>query len=682
MSSLGCANPGIGNNFSHDDFIKALNNGSIKLYCAITIANNSNTPPSSATELKLKYRGYSITDSSGEPSYIYETDITEIDCEIYSNQQYYLWIYCKVTQDNYALFYVPSLNYLEYDCILSGEISVIEESSQPYQYYKPKLFFREKYAPCKAYIYNGSEYIEQKQAIAIAPFEVKLFSSATGTSKLVLYDDDNFDLTLWIKKNFGANQKMRVHVTLKNSGNNTSAHKYGDIVILTNEYVPIKLIEQFSEYQQLLQKYGFFTINVNIQDLSTKEIIYSTTYPFCRIRQSVSPMPLFGMNTTLPANTNNATTFINLIADTGASVYRVTLPWESIEREQNILTIPTLAMETINYARSKGIKVLIILAYGNKLYGESNPNDSTWLAAYARYCETVATQLKGKVDYYEVWNEWNHPTMSKIPLEYQDGKHYAKVLDAAYNAIQNVAPEAEIIGGVVAGAPETWIEDVIYNSQIFNNLKNFSFHLYPLINNEFVKPLNYDFDRYFNSIHKLIGNKSIWLTEFGWSTHEGTSSKYKGVSEQEAAAYIVQFYMWALANQNNYNIKNICLYTLMNTGNTITYPQHNFGLVYHYNASIPYAPKAGFSASNAMSYFVSQMKTMPTKSTNSTENLTIYQCNSNNNKVMQVIWANNEQEQTYTITNAQVMDIYGAVTNYPNQTVLTVTETPIYILYN
>jgi hypothetical protein len=85
MSSLGCANPGIGNNFSHDDFIKALNNGSIKLYCAITIANNSNTPPSSATELKLKYRGYSITNSSGEPSYIYETDITEISCEIYSN---------------------------------------------------------------------------------------------------------------------------------------------------------------------------------------------------------------------------------------------------------------------------------------------------------------------------------------------------------------------------------------------------------------------------------------------------------------------------------------------------------------------------------------------------------------------------------------------------------------------
>jgi hypothetical protein len=162
--------------------------------------------------------------------------------------------------------------------------------------------------------------------------------------------------------------------------------------------------------------------------------------------------------------------------------------------------------------------------------------------------------------------------MSKIPLEYQDGKHYAKVLDAAYNAIQNVAPEAEIIGGVVAGTPEAWIEDVKHNSQIFGNLKNFSFHLYPLINNEFVKPLNYDFDRYFNSIHKLVGNKSIWLTEFGWPTHEGTSSKYKGVSEQEAAAYMVQFYMWALANQNNYNIKNVCLYTLMNTGNTITYP--------------------------------------------------------------------------------------------------------------
>jgi hypothetical protein len=101
-------------------------------------------------------------------------------------------------------------------------------------------------------------------------------------------------------------------------------------------------------------------------------------------------MPLFGMNAAVPANSHNAITLINLIADTGASVYRVTLPWESVEREQNILTVPTLAMETINYAKSKGIKVLIILAYGNKLYGEANPNDSTWLAAYARYCETVA----------------------------------------------------------------------------------------------------------------------------------------------------------------------------------------------------------------------------------------------------------------------------------------------------
>jgi hypothetical protein len=42
---------------------------------------------------------------------------------------------------------------------------------------------------------------------------------------------------------------MRVNITLKNNGNNTSAHKYGDIVILTNEHVPIKLVEQFSEYQ-------------------------------------------------------------------------------------------------------------------------------------------------------------------------------------------------------------------------------------------------------------------------------------------------------------------------------------------------------------------------------------------------------------------------------------------------
>ncbi|MCS5948678.1 hypothetical protein LNP05_22205 [Klebsiella pneumoniae subsp. pneumoniae] len=63
--------------------------------------------------------------------------------------------------------------------------------------------------------------------------------------------------------------------------------------------------------------------------------------------------------------------------------------------------------KAINQAASFNINTLVVLDYGNKHYNSNYyPNTEESLNAYNRYVEWTARHLKGKVKYYEIWNEW------------------------------------------------------------------------------------------------------------------------------------------------------------------------------------------------------------------------------------------------------------------------------------
>jgi len=107
-------------------------------------------------------------------------------------------------------------------------------------------------------------------------------------------------------------------------------------------------------------------------------------------------------------------------------------------------------------AAARGVKPIVPLAYGNQFYDKGDLIKSQeGYEAYIRYATSVINTLKGSVTLFEIWNEWNLNTGSKIkPRIWGDAGSYVKLLKSAYPALKAANPDAVIIGGVV-GEPTT-----------------------------------------------------------------------------------------------------------------------------------------------------------------------------------------------------------------------------------
>ena len=91
------------------------------------------------------------------------------------------------------------------------------------------------------------------------------------------------------------------------------------------------------------------------------------------------------------------------------------------------------------------IDVLMVLAYGNKIYdGDVAPYTEEGLNAYADYARFMAETFKGKIKAYEIWNEY---TTGFGNPQNQPPEMYAEMLKRAYTAIKEADPDAIVLCG-------------------------------------------------------------------------------------------------------------------------------------------------------------------------------------------------------------------------------------------
>src|SRR5438067_8143033 len=112
---------------------------------------------------------------------------------------------------------------------------------------------------------------------------------------------------------------------------------------------------------------------------------------------------------------------LSLIREAGISWLRDDIAWEQVEREKGVFVMPERYERYVDESLRRGIKPLLILCYGNKLYdGGSYPISDEALEAYTRFAEFVVTHFKDRVQLFEIWNEWNIGV--GMPPETQPGK--------------------------------------------------------------------------------------------------------------------------------------------------------------------------------------------------------------------------------------------------------------------
>jgi len=487
----------------------------------------------------------------------------------------------------------------------------------------------------------------------------------------------------------------------------------------------------------MLGAYGIFEdLYIVVSDASGNELWRSTdaqqfTRNFCRVLDTSAPgdLPILNINDHFTSGKGDAALKIPLAAQAGANMWRACIPWATIEGSKGSYDI-SVVKSVMDATKSNGMQALIILAYNNDLYGSANPTDTTWLNAYANYCYYVADMLAqyypDQIVGFEIWNEWNHATMGKVPATYRTGAHYATVVKAASEKIRQVNQKRgtnfKVIAGATAGDgygesnSNTFIHAMLAADGFVNAVDGISFHTYSSTETttlsdkfqgirrfEYISPASHDFAariKNYNNILSQYGasSKEVWLTETGWTTNEVAESTDQtsdgkthitiGATEEDAAAYLVQLYAWALADGT---LDRIFWYDLMNDISNQTkiwannQTESNYGLIHNWNNSgdqpLAYSAKPGYATMCALASKLSGATNG--KQIDMGSGIFAYQF-TKDGKYITVVWTDGTTKTlTANLTKSiSVSDMYGNATTYSDSSaVLTLSEAPIYIEY-
>lgn len=222
-----------------------------------------------------------------------------------------------------------------------------------------------------------------------------------------------------------------------------------------------------------------------------------------------------------------------LVKNAGGKYIRDSHIWSLVEKEKGVLKLDPAKKEMFKKMHDEGFEILYVCGFGNKLYMSEDtdaPSTDEQIAAYARYCAFMAKELKGIVNSFEIWNEYNYGVFNTTN---EPPETYAKMAMAAYTAIKEVNPQATVVGVCCGGVYPEWV-DRIFAAGAYDYMDAVSLHPYEYTNKfrefKYLDDLNN-----IKSIMEKYSNgkpvKPIWVTELGIHTAKNSS----GFSESDQA---------------------------------------------------------------------------------------------------------------------------------------------------
>lgn len=258
-------------------------------------------------------------------------------------------------------------------------------------------------------------------------------------------------------------------------------------------------------------------------------------------------------------------TTLRMAAEAGIGWVKQHFPWESIEHEpgrfwddRHVSTWEKYDY-IVDQAARHGLQVIARLdrppvwAREPGTTPQTPPSD---FAAYGRFVQEVAKRYKGRIHYYQIWNEpnlteeWGGRPVS--PREYVD------LLKIAYTAIKQADPNAHVLSAPLAQTLEenrAHLSDILYLEEMYKHgakpyfdilfANAYGFDLPPedppdpgVLNFQRVVLQREVMERYGD------GGKAVWFNEFGWNASPvdmpAEAIKWGRVTEQEQAEYTVR----------------------------------------------------------------------------------------------------------------------------------------------
>ncbi len=264
---------------------------------------------------------------------------------------------------------------------------------------------------------------------------------------------------------------------------------------------------------------------------------------------------------------------IGLIKEAGANSIRDEIFWSNVERVKDRLSFPSRYEGYLNEALDSELAPVVILDYGNRFYGiQRKPVADSALTGFLRYAAFVVNHYKGKVHYYEIWNEWD------LTGDPTSAESYFNFVRSVYPAIKSIDSSATVLVGSVTtkGINDGWLQRLV-SLGVLNYSDGISIHPYIHCNSADEKTPEYWISWLRGltaSLRIASGNRPINLciTEMGWPTNQGACHTDTGTS----AKFLARMYLLA---KTETAIKGVWWYDFQNDGTDSKNREDNCGLV-------------------------------------------------------------------------------------------------------
>lgn len=240
------------------------------------------------------------------------------------------------------------------------------------------------------------------------------------------------------------------------------------------------------------------------------------------------------------------------VAKTGVKWARLQSGWQRTEKQKGVYDFEWLD-KIVDKFISLGIQPWLCLCYGNELYTEDAKkyfgavgcppiHSETEKEAWISYVRATVTHFKGRIHFYEVWNEpdgkwcWKHGP---------NPKELADFTNATALACKSADPDCEVLGLVLAHGQDEFSEN-LKKTDILDNLDGITYHAYCVPEEDWCSKYNYYKD-WLNEVGrdiKIIQGESGTQSRYGFAG----ALKRANWSESKQAKFLLRHLLCDIGN--------------------------------------------------------------------------------------------------------------------------------------
>ena len=182
------------------------------------------------------------------------------------------------------------------------------------------------------------------------------------------------------------------------------------------------------------------------------------------------------------------------VAELGVKWVRIQSGWARCEKQKGVYDFSWLDSIVDNLV-SRGLCPWLNLVYGNEIYtdfakqyfgnvGCPPIGSKEELDAWCKYVYETVKHFKGRIEYYEIWNEpdlkysWKHSNPEGVEEKGPDAKEYAAFAIATAKAIHAADENAKALGFAIGHPSDTTFINSALAAGLGEHIDGISFHIY------------------------------------------------------------------------------------------------------------------------------------------------------------------------------------------------------------